>query len=235
MDEQGLITYMWVHHKSSNAGNGVGAGPICPSPPPGTITEALSLIVLQKALPYLYSIMEGVPRGVPLPTVPNFWASPNEVTGRALFSLPTLSSFALAWRKLLTTKALIPQPPPTSAPWSHFKLLPHPFQPGPYSPGDNRRLFITSFVENQVVIMRKMEQTGADMAQLRKICARQVGNSPKTWHRAYDLLIKIREQAVTQAMMHALNGILTAKLVRWRQPEQQQLQEERSTKKQRVD
>lgn len=211
------------------------AGPICPSPPPGTLTESLSLLVLQKALPYLYSIMDGVPRGLPLPTVPNYWASPDELTGRTLFSPPTLSSFALAWEKLMTTKALIPQPPHTSAPWAQLQLQAHPFQPGPFTPGDNRRFFITAFVENQGTVMRSMEEHGGDMEQLRKICARQVGNSPKTWHRAYDLLIKIREQAVTQAMMQALNQILTSKLEAWRQSQQQQQQQQRATKRPRVD
>jgi hypothetical protein len=58
VDEQGRVSFSLVHHKTSHWQQDLLGGPICPSPPPDSITARLTKVVVEQALPLLYSSMD---------------------------------------------------------------------------------------------------------------------------------------------------------------------------------
>lgn len=213
--KNGKITFIWIHHKSALANDGMLAGPICPSPPKGSQTERMANLVVLRALPYLYSVMKDVPTNRPLPILPNIWAPP-AVDGSTIFREHDLISCSLTWHKVLGSQSFIPKSPDTIAALTDLELIPHPFEPGSFKPSDNRRHFVTAFVKYQRQILDQMREDGGDVTELQSIqniAARQVANKPETWRVAYDMLIKIREHSVTQRMMKALNSFLAKEVL----------------------
>jgi hypothetical protein len=210
----GKVTFVWVHHKSSFAADGILAGPICPSPPKGSLTETITNLVVTKALPYIYSKLVQVPKHAPLPMLPNVWTHGNGQP-KNKFRVMTLNSLSIIWAKLLTSKAFVPLPTSLTADRGQLDMVAHPFPAGSMLPSDTRRLFITAFVEHEAELTSTLK--GSQVVDLiRRVAARQVANQPETWKVAYDMLIKTREHAITASIMDALNRLVTRTVQRWR-------------------
>jgi len=201
---------MWVHHKGSMAVQGLLCGTICPSPPKGSLTEKLTTLLVSHVVPWTYACMQGVPESGPLPMLPNLWG----VDGDEDYNpIPhTMSSFSKLWHRLMT-HSKVPTQPTIWRMGDALTLGSHPFQHGTYMARDCRRQFITAFMEYKAEIMQLMD--GETMAAMQAMCARQVGNTPKQWKTAYDMLLKTTETRTVNGIMHALNSLLKTRRERW--------------------
>ena len=70
-------------------------------------------------------------------------------------------------------------------------------------------------VQKQAEISQQLEEAGGELsAELKQLAARNIGNRSATWDKAYDLLVKVKEAKVVQAIMVALRGELAKEVER---------------------
>lgn len=221
-----VITFVFPHHKAATAQTGVASGPVCAVAPTGSLTHRLTSMLIDFGLPHLYSLMADAPEAQPMPMLPDIWKKGGlddgtaELRFSAFFSSNPSSSthYASKWKQVcLGIKSALPQPSPHPVfQLREMRLVSHPFQPGPFNPSDSRRHFVTALVEHQGYVSDALGSKGGSDPQFqslsdlfKRIAARNIGNRPETWQDAYDLLVRINERKLVEAIMQALKAKLS--------------------------
>jgi hypothetical protein len=208
MDDQVMVTFS--HHKAVKSQQGLMSGPICTHIKRGQLTSKLTLILVKRALPHLYSIMgESAPESMPLPMLFDAWGSAEQGSKFREFNQ---SSYSTRYQEVcLGSKCFSPDVRGKDV-LASLTLAPCPFQPGPFMPSDNRRNFVTSMVEFErhisMAIGNEKELTGF----LRGIAAQHIGNKAAMWEKAYDMLLKLREEQVIETIMVVIKEELKKKV-----------------------
>ena len=74
----------------------------------------------------------------------------------------------------------------------------------------HRHCYVTALVQKQAEVSHELDKGGGELGGVMKqLAARNIGNRSATWERAYDLLLKVKEAKVVEAMMKALRAELS--------------------------
>ena len=194
----GIMLYEMVHHKSVMAQFGPLAGPISPSPPRGSLTERLTSSIMHTVLPFVYSIMHGVPTDSPLPMLPNIFGQ--SVDEDLQFKEFNHNSYGIYWEKTcLGACSVMPKWTSNLFSLDTLELVSHPFPGGTFMSSDNRRHFVTALVENQDLISSVL---GGEVALISEV--KQLANDTLKVHiRSLEFMLESQAPGGVSSLTHA--------------------------------
>jgi hypothetical protein len=199
------VTFTVIHHKSGKHQQSFGGGPIMPTPPANSPTANLSIALITYVLPWYYAQVEdddGLPTTKPM--LPDMWTGQQD-DRPARYKEMTEGNYTNLWEAVcLGPKCFKPFVPAGTSDRDillFLQWLLAPFCAGTFPSADCRRLFVTSLVLHHYAIMMGVQGQAALSSELKRLAARQIGNTPEMWTSAYDMLLKVTEAQVVESIM----------------------------------
>ena len=209
----GSLRFVLIHHKAVRAQSSLLGGPINPSPKPGSQTQVLTTIVIEKVLPLLYASMPDVPESSPLPMLPDVWSS--SLLGELKYKELTSQAYQKQWlEQCVGKRSCLPSVENMQDPLGTLRLVANPFPVGTFNPSDNRRHFVTAMVQYQDEVNRHIGRVPELSNNLKALAARQVGHRQEQWEIAYDQMLKVNETKLVEGIMGGLKELLAKEVER---------------------